>query len=427
MATLGSVLPRRIRTIQDVVDWGLCTGCGACHSSCSRGGVTLVNVESVGIRPQFDASCAGCTQCLSICPGYSIDSELVTGHSEKRSQADHEFGPVLEIWEGYAADPEIRFKASSGGLLSALALHCLEKEGMGAVVHAGIDPAAPWTNRTVESRSRAELLQRAGSRYAPASPCDGLRDLDKHDRPVVFIGKPCDTAGAALLRRQRPELDEKLGLVLTFFCAGTPSTRGTLDLVRSLGVAPEEILDVRYRGEGWPGRFKVRHGNPAQEKSYSYEESWGRLTGYRSLRCHLCPDGLGRVADLSCGDAWENLNEGHDPGRSIVLVRTERGRAILHRAMAAGYVDLVPVGADAVLAAQPSLLARRRDLFGRLLAMRMLLIPTPHFVGFSLFRSWIQLPLPKKVRTVLGTVRRLLQRGQWRRQPIVPAGGPERP
>lgn len=408
---------RSIRTLQDVVDWGLCIGCGACYYACSNHGVSLVNIKSVGIRPRFDsAACASCSECLSICPGYFVDGDMETSRLPKRTEADHEFGPALEIWEGHASDPEIRYRASSGGILSALAFYCLEQENMAFVLHAGMDEATPWLNKTVQSRTRSEILARCGSRYAPASPCEGLGAIEQSNRPCVFIGKPCDAAAVGQLRRKRPDLDRNLGLVLTFFCAGTPSTQGTLDLLKSLDLAPEEIDALRYRGEGWPGRFKALYSNRTTEKSLSYMESWGRLTGYRPLRCHLCPDGLGRVADISCGDAWEEFGNDGNPGRSIVVVRTRRGQEILHRAIAAKYVELKPVGATAVLAAQPSLLQRRRELFGRLLAMQLLLIPIPKFAGFSLFRSWISLPFTRKLRTVLGTAKRSIRRGGWRRQ-----------
>jgi coenzyme F420 hydrogenase subunit beta len=378
----------------------------------------LVNIESVGIRPRFDSACASCTDCLSICPGYFVDGGLETGKPPKQTQADHEFGPALEIWEGHATDPEIRYHASSGGILSALALYCLERENMEFVLHTGMDEAKPWANTTVRSRTRRELLSRAGSRYAPASPCDGLETIEHSERPCVFIGKPCDCAATAMLRRQRPELDRKLGLVLTFFCAGTPSTKGTLDLMESLAIPQDETNAVRYRGEGWPGRFRVFYDNRTQEKSLSYVDSWGKLAGYRPLRCHLCPDGLGRVADISCGDAWHSFDDGGDAGLSIVVVRTRRGQEILHRAMAANYVQLNSVGASAVLAAQPNLLGRRKEIFGRLLAMRFLLIPTPNFIGFSLFRSWVRIPFITQLRTIAGTTRRIARRGLWRRRPV---------
>jgi coenzyme F420 hydrogenase subunit beta len=409
---------RRIATLKDVVDWGLCTGCGACYYACSRQGIFLVNIESVGIRPRFDSSaCAGCTDCLSICPGNSVDGDLATGHDLNGAEAHPAVGPALEVWEGYAGDPEIRFQGSSGGVLSALALYCLECEDMEFVLHTGVDEAKPWANRTVQSRNRSELLARTGSRYAPASPCDALGLIEKSPRPCVFVGKPCDTAAVTMLRNQRPELDRNLGLVLTFFCAGTPSTQGTLDLVKGLDVPLQEVTSVRYRGEGWPGTFKVGFQGGAQERSFSYQESWGRLAGYRPLRCHLCPDGLGRVADICCGDAWERLDNGRDAGRSIVVVRTLRGQEILRRAIAAKYVDLEPVGPSAVLAAQPNQIQRHRELWSRLLGMRLLFVPVPRFVGFSLSNTWRELSFRRKVRITLGTIRRVALRGLWRRRP----------
>jgi coenzyme F420 hydrogenase subunit beta len=332
-------------------------------------------------------------------------------------QADREIGVALEIWEGYAADPELRFKGSSGGILSALSLYCLEHEGMGFVSHTGMDESKPWTNKTVTSRTRQELLSRTASRYAPASPCEGLGAIEASRRPAVFIGKPCDASAVMSLRRERPQLHNNLGLVLTFFCAGTPSTRGTLDLISDFGTPLNEVKSVRYRGEGWPGLFKV---SGKDDKTLTYNESWGKLTNYRPFRCHLCPDGLGRVADIACGDAWEEYDgQGNsDPGRSILLVRTERGREILHRAQAAGYVELHQISAENVFRAQHNLLNRRRDIYGRLLAMKMLAVPTPRFRGYFLAGDWLRLAFPQKVRTVFGTLRRLVTRGLWRRKPL---------
>ena len=412
-------MPFRIKSLPDVVDWGMCVGCGACYSACDKDAVALVNIEAVGIRPKFDEpACKSCSTCLSICPGYSVDGNLEIGHLPKVTHADHEFGPALEIWEGYAADPEIRYRGSSGGLLTALSLYCLEHEGMAFVLHAGMDETRPWLNRTVQSRSRGDLLSRAGSRYAPASPCDRLREIEESERPCVFIGKPCDAAAVSKLRRESPALDRNLGLVLTFFCAGTPSTQGTLHLLKSLDISPDDLDTVNYRGEGWPGRFRALRKSRKQAGSFAYMDSWGRLTKYRPFRCHICPDGLGCVADLACGDAWEQFEENGDPGRSIVLVRTERGRELLHRAIAAGYVELKLLTSAAVLAAQKNLLGRRREIFGRLLAMRLLLIPIPQFSGFSLLPSWMEQPISVQVRSFLGTLRRLVLRGLWHPRPL---------
>ncbi|MFQ5737590.1 MAG: coenzyme F420 hydrogenase/dehydrogenase beta subunit N-terminal domain-containing protein [Acidobacteriota bacterium] len=141
---------------------------------------------------------------------------METGQLPKQCEADHEFGPALEIWEGHASDPDIRYHASSGGILSALALYCLERENMSFVLHAGMDETKPWLNKTVQSRNRADILARTGSRYVPASPCDSLRSHRAEPAPMRFAGKPCDVPAVATLRCQRPKLDQELGLMSKF-------------------------------------------------------------------------------------------------------------------------------------------------------------------------------------------------------------------
>lgn len=414
---------RSIRSIQDIVDWGLCTGCGACYSVCAKNAVTLENIEHVGIRPRFKpGACSGCTDCLDVCPGHAVNAATQARQKTGAARADGLIGPVLGVWEGYAADGEIRFRASSGGALTALALYCLEQEGMAFVLHTGMDPRAPWKNITVMSSSRQELMRHAGSRYNASSPCDSLALIEATDRPCVFIGKPCDAAAVAALRAKRPALHKNLGLVLTFFCAGTPSAGATLDLLKKLAVPTADIKGLRYRGNGWPGGFAVAHSDGAYRQLQSYRDCWHFLQKYRCLRCHLCPDGLGQMADIACGDAWHRYEKtAHDPGRSLVLARSAHGRNMLEKAIAAGYLQLAPSCAENVIRAQ-GLVHRRRQLFGRLLARRLLLIPSTRFTGFNLFQNWAELSLLAQIKSVLATFKRLLRRSQWHKNPLRPNG-----
>lgn len=405
---------RRLRSFDDVVDWRLCVGCGACVHACPSSGGRMVHVEAEGFRPVFTTpDRAEMAAALPVCPGYQVDARV----EAPGPMSSPEYGSALEIWEGWAADPDVRLRASSGGILTALSLYLIEVEHFGGVLHAGMDADAPWMNRNYVSRTRADVLARAGSRYAPSSPCAGLGEIAGAAGPHAFIGKPCDVSAVDALRRRDPRIDRSLGLVLSFFCAGTPSTRGTLDLMQQLGVQPDETTAVHYRGDGWPGRFRMtlRSGRPAS--SLSYEESWSRLTGYRPVRCNLCPDGLGRLADISCGDAWDHFDETGDSGRSLIIVRTERGRRHLHAAMRAGYITLTPAGPARVVAAQRALLQRRRDLFGRLAALTMLGAPVPSYKGFGLVRAWVGAGPRRWMATVGGTLRRVIQRAWFRRQP----------
>lgn len=47
-----------------------------------------------------------------------------------------------------------------------------------------------------------------------------------------------------------------------------------------------------------------------------------------------------------------------------------------------------------------------------LLAMCLMGIPVPHFEGFSLFASWRDLSVGDKIRSIAGTIKRIIQR-KW--------------
>lgn len=405
-----------IKNVQDVAQWRLCTGCGACAWACTEKKVRLQDLVSDGIRPFIEGGpCKDCeSECLRYCPGTGLEHEIFTG--EIISELATGWGPVLEIWEGHAANDEIRFRGSSGGLASALALYCVERRNMHGVLHAGADENIPWKNKTWLSRSFQEILKRTGSRYSPASPCEGFGEIENAPSPCVFIGKPCDVAALAKAKNLKGELNMNTGVSISIFCAGTPSTLGTIDLLSKNSLSENDLHSLRYRGEGWPGEFRATtkdSNRPGFRKSY--KEAWSFLQRYRPLRCHLCPDGTGEFADISCGDPWYREISPGEPGLSLALVRTDLGRKILYGAADAGYIKIKPAGTEALTRSQPNLLEKKGAVWGRTMALRMLGVPAPVFRGFRLLENWMRLPANEKLRSVLGTLRRAVTRGYYTR------------
>ena len=271
------------------------------------------------------------------------------------------------------------------------------------------------------SRTSEELVAAAGSRYAPASPCDRLGDIEASDAPLVFIGKPCDVQAAAAAAKTNPAISRNIALTIAIFCAGAPSSNGTRALLGALGVPPEAtVTGIRYRGEGWPGEMAATYVTSAgEEKStrgISYEEGWGNiLQKHRQWRCHLCADHTGEFADISVGDPWDKPRDGGDPrGSSLIVVRSERGRAFLEAAIAAGALVAAPRPLGSLAAAQPNLARTRRILFGRLLGLRLLGLAAPRYSGWKLASLWLfRTRLRDKLGSVLGTVRRAVRRKLW--------------
>jgi len=334
-------------------------------------------------------------------------------------------GPVLEVWEGHATDRETRHLGSSGGVLTALASYAIERGGMHGVLHVAADPNNPLRNRTVMSHTRDELLANTGSRYAPASVCDGLKMIEAAPAPCVFIGQPSEVAALRKAQALRPALERNVGVVLSFFCAGSPSSQGTLDLLQSKGIEPVRIGQVRYRGRGWPGTFAVwLKGESEPVLEMTYAESWGFVQAYRPWGVQVWPDGLGEHADIACGDPWYRQAESANPGSSLVVVRTEAGKRLLEAAMAAGYLELSRSDVSRVVASQRNLLLKKGAVWGRLMSMRVLGLPTPNHAGYDLFASWIRLPFRDKLRSTVGTFRRILTRKYHRPDPLAMSSAP---
>jgi coenzyme F420 hydrogenase subunit beta len=361
---------------------------------------------------------------VAVCPGRSLSHERSAPLPEEIPELFDVWGPCREVWEGHAVDAEIRLAGSSGGAATALAAYAIETGVAGGVMHTAATPEHPLENQTVISRNRDELLVRAGSRYAPASPCDRLDLLTEEERPLVFIGKPCDVAGLSQLCRKRADVREKIGLTIAVYCAGTPSSAGTRKLLEHMGVRDaRNVISIRYRGQGWPGEAVVEErlpGGEIAEYHMSYAESWGMLTKFRQWRCLICPDHTGEFADISVGDPWYRETSPDEPGLSLIMARTARGVEFLHAAIAAGYLSASQADPRIVPASQEHLLRVRGELWGRLFALRMRLIPIPRYRNFRLFRNWLRgISWKQKIRSIASTMARIKRRSLHRRVPMI--------
>lgn len=419
------------RTIQDVAERHLCTGCGACAFVAPEA-LEMVDDLDAGRRPHLRAghSAEETAEALAVCPGPGLEHRD-PWPAEVLTPLGRDWGPVLELWEGHAADAEVRHLGSSGGVATALAIFALEEEGWSGILHIGPRADAPYLNETRLSSTRPELIAATGSRYAPASPCDGLGLVRDADGPCLMIGKPCDVAAAGLAAKRDPALAAKLGLTIGIFCAGTPSTRATLELARELGMSePERDLGaVRYRGMGWPGRFRLwgRDGEPLAGEPPTYMQSWGKLQASRQWRCYVCADHTGEFADIAVGDPWYGGIPDDAPGRSLVLARTARGREFLARARAAGAVTLAPVAPDILPASQPNLLNTRGAIWARIWVCRLLGAAAPRYPGMRLFHLWrTQLSWRERWSSLVGTARRVFRKRLRARRAVVPYQAPTR-
>ena len=388
----------------------LCSGCGLCASIAPNAVEISVSADGY-LRPHLNGNVSEeqDAQISQACPG------LVAEPWEGRADAiDPYWGPIAESYVGYSADEAVRFRCSSGGAISSLAAFALEEGLVDKVVHVVADPSNPVGNIVKVSRSTSDVLEGAGSRYAPSAPLENIRILLEKGGKALFIGKPCDVSALRRLARLDERVDQTFPYMLSFFCGGIPSLKGAERIIEELGFDQSQVQRFDYRGNGWPG-LTVAEAFDGTRREMTYERSWGKhLSSQVQFRCKICADPVGGVADIACADAWYGGETGYPQfdeadGRSLVLARSRTGSELLSKAVAAGklIIEELPIGEIDLM--QPAQARRKRLISARMKAWTMAGRPVPLFKRMGVAQATRKASLGALVKEFLGTMKRIIQ------------------
>lgn len=383
--------------INKIIKNNFCLGCGLCSSVLGNEKCNINLTEKGFYHPQVEEGTDD-SIVKDLCPGIKVHYDGQNGI----------WGNISDVFEGWAADSDIRHKAASGGVVTSLALYLLESKKVDAILQVGVKDGEYLYNGLKISRSRQEIIECAQSRYAPALTLNNIKQiLDGSQDTYAFIGKPCDIAGVKNLINIYPQYKDRFRQFISIFCAGMPSYNATEKAWRLSG-KEESPISLKYRGDGWPGFFKAVWQDGTEYKM-SYNESWGKILGRDvSFRCKICPDGIGMLADIAVGDSWNTKNGYPDftesEGRSFVFVRTEIGRQAITSACESGYIEKKQLEIDKIQYMQPYQYQKRKMIGWRILPIYFLSSGILDFKGFGLCRRMAKTNILKGIKVARGTV-----------------------
>ncbi|WP_169828893.1 Coenzyme F420 hydrogenase/dehydrogenase, beta subunit C-terminal domain [Marinobacterium jannaschii] len=322
-----------------IVEEAMCTGCGLCQSLAGAENVEMCKVASGFERPvvvgELDDSVVD--QIYQHCPGIVIEGmpqRLIASDSKY----DETWGSYRRMTLGWASDARVRFEASTGGALTALATHLLASGEVDFVLHVKASQQHAIFGQRHLSFDAADVWEATGSRYGPAAPLIDILEILERNQPFAFIGKPCDIAALRNYARQDSRVDQLVKYWLAPVCGGFREPKAVEAYAAELGMAPDVLQHVRFRGRGCPGptRFESTDGRVIERR---YSDFWGEDEAGWSLpfRCKICPDGMAEGADLVAADSWPNCTvdteaEAEDPGTNTIIARTVAGQALLQSA-----------------------------------------------------------------------------------------------
>ena len=376
-----------------------CTGCGLC-SSLNK---TELLKDEKGFYKPSNISEKDIEFFEKVCP--------VSGNSIDNSH--NLWGTIEHAYSGWSNDTYIRRKASSGGILTSIAIFLLENDYVDGIIQTKYSKL--YGTKTVINRTRDEVISCSGSRYSISSPLLNIDEIIKNDERYAFIGKPCDvtTLRLAILNGLFPS--DKIKYFLSFFCAGMPSQEAQKKLLVELGY-PQSKIDscyhLDYRGNGWPGRATLYKDNDIIS-SISYNDSWGKILGRDVCKmCRFCIDGIGEGADIACADYWY-LDANNEPkfdeseGRNIILSRTQLGTELLNTIHSKKYITLKEFNINELRYIQPYQYIRRTTMRSKVYALKFMGKSYPTYNRYKLKSLSAQITMNQKVRNFVGTIKRI--------------------
>ena len=307
----------------NLADKALCSGCGACYLTCSRGAIALrPNSEGFVFPTVNPALCVECGRCEKVCP-------INTKHKDARPMA---------CYAAYTKDVELRKVSSSGGVFSELAK--LVFDCGGCVFGCVFDPET-LDVRHAKVQKASELTLMRGSKYVQSNLGDIFCEVKKEcikGRKVLFSGTPCQISGLkSFLGKDYDNL-----LTIGLICHGVPSRELLMKRLRAIscGNGNLEALTFRSKRIEWR-RFSFEVVYKSGQK-YAEEQSrdvFMRLFNgdvAHRLSCYNCASRSGRSgADILIGDFWgveyELPEMDYKGGVSAVLLYSPKGAAVFSR------------------------------------------------------------------------------------------------
>lgn len=326
-----------------------------------------------------------------ICPGmgYDIksDAEVLFSQEAKYSIP---LGYVHSLCATHSVSQEVLANASSGGIITQLLVYLIEKKIVDyvSVTQFFCDKEGVHT-RTFLTNKKEEILKAQGSKYCPVNFDGLLEELHTREGRVAVMATPCVIAGLRAIEQQPDYLKAEIKLHIANFCGGYKSFRNIRRLAEIHKVDYHNLRDFRFRGEGQPGslRFVEKSGKTA---STPYPLYVG-LNGYsKMLRCHLCPDATGELADIACGDAWIPRFKNDPATWSMVICRNKVTADIMEQMAKEGLIVTERVTHEEVEQSQRQNLASKktRQLARMKLYARLgYAIPNFNSQGYSLEAS----------------------------------------
>ncbi len=309
---------------RDVLNRGMCTGCGACVGLCPY---IAVARDTVAVVEHCRLSEG---RCYEFCPRTRLDLPALEHEVFGGAHREPALGSHIHVEMSQACDKGIRERAQYGGSVSALMKYAMD-EGVVERCILNRPFAGSLMPRPMVAREGRQVLECAGSNYVASPALAHLNRLTNEGAGRIgMVAIPCQVQALRKMQHAKPEsAASRVNLLIGLFCTWALSFR---DLNRFL---TRMVVTSRIRRMDIPpppaGVMSVETGTSALDISLD------DLRAFVRPACSVCYDLTAEFADISVG-----MVEGKADWNTLI-VRTSAGAELVRGAEGKGIIETRPV------------------------------------------------------------------------------------
>lgn len=234
----------------------------------------------------------------------------------------------IKYYIGHTTNAEDRYKASSGGLGTAIIKYLLSKPDYGTGI--------TFTFNKEECKYQPNLIHSASELNICGSiyhDIDIARFIAQNIKGIsdglVVTCPPCQVSAIR-------QICKKNGIkvfVISYCCSGQTTIEGTWKYYELIGVDRRQIAYMQYRGNGWPSGIQIHMEDGRKVCRDNYTEPWTTIHQswlYRPKKCFFCKMDTEKKADISLADPWLDKYKKEDKiGHTLFLSITENGQQVI--------------------------------------------------------------------------------------------------
>lgn len=297
--------------MKTVCQENMCTGCFACADSCPKAAITIVDSMKAVNAVIDESTCISCGICEKVCQKLGLP----------------EGKQPISWYQGWAEDPVVRSKSSSGGAAAAISRAFAEA---GGVVCSCVFRDGAF--RFDFAKTAEETAVFAGSKYVKSNPSGIYRQILtmlKQGEKVLFIGLPCQVGALKKIVGSAENL-----YTIDLVCHGTPSTKLLERFTEQYHRPLHKMKTISFRIKNKMQLHGDEKGMIPKGVSDKYTIAFLNGLTYTDNCYHCEYAGIKRVSDLTLGDSWgTDLPETeHKLGISLILCQSKKGQMLLNQA-----------------------------------------------------------------------------------------------